>query len=112
MFTWSQADQVEFSRRYEGAALRTAGDDVIPDSQAQAVAVQASKDAFASLGFSGTPVCYTLLYDSRTSANERPYYVVYCFQEPVTDAITTPYVLVTLDAQEGTVESVRIAQPS
>ena len=112
VFTWSQADQVEFSRRYEGAALRAAGDDVIPDSQAQAVAVQASKDAFASLGFSGTPVCYTLLYDSRTSANERPYYVVYCFQESVTDAITAPYVLVTLDAQEGTVESVRIAQPS
>lgn len=112
VFTWSQADQVEFSRRYEGAALRAAGDDVIPDAEAQALAVQASKDAFASLGFSGAPVCYTLLYDGRSSADGAPYYVVYCFKEPVTAEITAPYVLVTLNAQTGAVESVRTVRPS
>ena len=107
LFTWPQEDQAEFSRRYEGAMLRTAREGELSEEEAKALAAQAASDALQSLGISGEPACYAMLYDGRCSADGRPRYVVYCFASPVTDPSGEPFVLVTLRAEDGAVESVR-----
>jgi len=108
LFTWPQDVQAEFSRRYEGCALRTARDGEITPEQAKQIALAAAQDIFAQLGLSGgSPCAYPMLYSERASSDGVARYTVRCFAEPIGDTLPTPCVLVTLTADTGAVEAIR-----
>lgn len=109
LYTWPQAEQAEFSRRYEGGALRAARPGELTEDEAKSAAAAAARDAFESLGFPGAQLfAYPMLYAERASADGAARYVVHCFAEAVTNAPAAPCVLVTLRAADGAVEDVRI----
>lgn len=101
-FTWPQDVQAEFSRRYEGAAVRSARDGEISYEKAQEIAVQSARSAFPE----GSVYAYPMLYDGHTSKDGAARYVVSCFAEPVAQILPDARVTVTLLASDGTVESV------
>ena len=109
-FTWSQENQAEFSRRYEGAALRTARSGELSAADAQTAALKAASDTFAQLGETGAHYAYPTLYAERASADGVARYVVRCYAQPVTQTLPSPCVLVTLRAGDGTVESVQLVE--
>lgn len=109
-FTWSQENQAEFSRRYEGAALRTAHSGELSAADAQSAALSAAGDTFAQLGETSTHYAYPTLYAERASADGVARYVVRCYAQPVTQTLPSPCVLVTLRAGDGTVESVQLVE--
>lgn len=109
-FTWSQENQAEFSRRYEGAALRMARSGELSAADAQATALKAASDTFAQLGETGAHYAYPALYGERASADGIARYFVRCYAQPVTQTLPSPCVLVTLRAGDGMVESIQIVE--
>lgn len=111
LFTWPQDVQAEFSRRYEGYALRAWVNGEITAEQAQQIALASARDTFAQLGVPcSSPCAYPMLYAERASSDGVARYTVRCFAEPITDELPTPCVIVTLEAGSGRVESVRTEQ--
>ena len=109
-FTWSQENQAEFSRRYEGAALRTARSGELSAADAQTAALKAASYTFAQLGETGAHYAYPTLYAERASADGVARYVVRCYAQPVTQTLPSPCVLVTLRAGDVMVESIQIVE--
>lgn len=107
LFTWDAQAQVEFSRRYEGAAIRLPVEGELTYAEAASAAVQAiaQRAEYASLFASVT--AYPVLYAENGSADAAARYVVYCFGAPVTDALSGPCLLVTLTQGGHTVESIQ-----
>lgn len=98
LFTWPQDAQAEFSRRYEGGALRTARDGELSAEEASRIAQKAAEESFGLE--SGTlAAAYPMLYDNRA---EGAVYVVYCCTQPVTDVMPESYFIVSLLAADGT----------
>ncbi|MBP3655571.1 MAG: hypothetical protein J6K32_02630 [Clostridia bacterium] len=112
LMTWPQDQQAEFSRRYEGGMLRTARDGEITADQAKQIAQDASQDALRTLGLpaDAAPACYPMLYAEAASGDGIARYTVHCYAEPVSDALPSACVLVTLRADSGEVESVAAAE--
>ena len=110
-FTWDAQTQVEFSRRYEGAAIRLPRDGELSAEQAVSLAKQALEGDEAGAAFAEIHA-YPMLYAERTSADGRARYVVTCFAQPVSDALSDPCAVVTLFADSGEVESVRTQSAS
>ena len=108
-FTWAKEQQVEFSRRYEGASIRFPRDGEI--SEQKAVAIGSS--AVASATFEGIESFkevygYPVLYAERANSDGRARYVVYCFSQWVTDTVSDPCVLVTIFADTGEIDSIEV----
>ena len=109
LYTWSPEDQQEFSRRYEGGALRVARPGEISFEQAAQLAAQASKQTFQALDQTiSSPACYPTLQNAPVHTDAR--YVVYCFPSAVTDQPLSPCIVVTMQT-DGTIESVQPADP-
>ena len=87
VFTWPAEEQAEFSRRYEGGALRMPRAGELSFEEAKALARLSAaemlglEDAFA--------YAYPSLYAENARTGEAACYVVYCSQLPVTDALPT-----------------------
>ena len=85
VFTWPAGEQAEFSRRYEGGALRMPRAGELSFEEAKALArfsaseMLGLEDAFA--------YAYPSLYAENARTGEAACYVVYCSQLPVTDAL-------------------------
>lgn len=102
LFTWSPEAQAEFSRRYEGAALRTArAGEMSFDEAAQKACAHAA--AAYGLSADALPYAYPVLYAERCEGAAS--YVVHCFSKPVTDTLPENGYIVTLNAQDGEVLS-------
>lgn len=108
LFTWPQSEQAEFSRRYEGGTLRVAGAGEITVDEAAAIA---SKACFETLGIQEISA-YPVLYAECASSDGIARYQTYCFEQPITDVLPETYILVTLKAADGTVESVEVFSSS
>ena len=106
LFTWDAQAQVEFSRRYEGAAIRrpAAGELTYEEAAAAAKAIAESGE-YASLF--GSVTAYPVLYAEDASADAAARYVVYCFGAPVTDTPGGACLLVTLTDGGHEVESIQ-----
>ena len=112
-FTWDAQTQVEFSRRYEGAAIRLPKDGEIGAQQASAKAAAALQDDAVLSSLDGISafenVCaYPVLYAERANSDGRARYVVYCFDQPVSDSISDPCVLVTVFADTAEIDSIEV----
>ena len=87
VFTWPAEEQAEFSRRYEGGALRMPHAGELSFEEAKALARLSAaemlglEDAFA--------YAYPSLYAENARTGEAACYIVYCSQLPVTDALPT-----------------------
>ncbi len=115
VYLWAENVQVEFSRRYEGAALRAAKDGDITREQAQAIAKAAAKADYAAQGLADAaiePLCYPMLFSERAFDDGVARYLVVCCPDRPADGNpealkTAPDVLVMMNAQTGEVESVK-----
>jgi len=100
LFTWTQDAQAEFSRRYEGAALRAAGPDELTEDEARILALEAAAETFEALGIAKDSIfCYPVLYSERASNGGEARYVVRCFDRAVTDELPAPCVTVSFTAK-------------
>ncbi len=101
LFAWEASAQVEFSRRYEGAAIRAPRAGEMTREQAAQAALQAARkdgDAAALLGDS--PVAYPVLYGAQDGSSAR--YVVYCFAHAVGAGAEGDCIVATMPAAGGT----------
>ena len=85
LFTWPAGEQAEFSRRYEGGALRMPREGELSFEEAKALALVSASEM---LGLE-EPLTYAYpsLYAGNARTGEAACYVVYCTQLPVTDAL-------------------------
>lgn len=102
LFTWPQDAQAEFSRRYEGGALRTAKAGELTDDEAAEIAKKAAAEAFG-LESGALSAAYPMLYAGEDNA---AFYVVYCTEQSVTDTMPETCIIVTLQAADGAVTDV------
>jgi len=103
MFTWPQDVQAEFSRRYQGATLRTAREGEISAEEAVA-AVSAPIESSAPGMFTAF---YPVLYSERSSTTGQAVYLVYCYPSADENVIreSTP-MTVSFDAATGEIISI------
>ena len=108
-FTWGSEQQVEFSRRYEGASIRFPQDGEITSQEAVAIAAGAVSSAtFEGVGHFTEVYGYPVLYAERANSDGRARYVVYCFTRRVNDTVSDPCVLVTIFADTAEIDSIEV----
>lgn len=108
MFTWPQSAKVEFSRRYEGGQLREprAGE---VDGEYIAARIPSFTADFAKDSEASAVSWGWMLYDGKAFADGKARYLIYCYPgEQITG--TQVCKLVTMLAEDGTVESQQILQ--
>lgn len=110
IFMWPLDMQAEFSRRYEGALLRTPREDEIDEEyilkRAPLFADELTPDG-------GTVGVYHMLYDGRAFSDGKARYLIYCFPGGYIDAgLPESYLLVTMLASDGTIESSELLSAS
>lgn len=94
LFTWPADEQAEFSRRYEGGALRMPRAGELSFEEAKTLACFSASEM---LGLEDEfPYAYPSLYAENARTGEAACYVVYCSQMPVTDALPTAGLTVTV----------------
>ncbi len=102
MFMWPMDQQVEFSRRYEGAMLR-----MPREGERDYAYIQSSAYVFAEkqLPDAQSIAVYPMLYSEKASADGKARYQVYCFADKdESGTLPDSCLLVTL-LTDGTVES-------
>ena len=107
LFTWDAQAQVEFSRRYEGAAIRQSAQGEMTYEEATAAAVKAIAESGEYASLFAEVTAYPVLYAESGNADAAARYVVYCFGAPVTDTLGDTCLLVTLTQGGHTVESIQ-----
>ena len=85
IITWPQEAQAEFSRRYEGALLRTAAPGELTPAEAVVLAKDAARERL-SLPDDASLFGYSLLYAERASQDGTARYVVSVFPSLIEDA--------------------------
>ena len=108
LFTWDAQAQIEFSRRYEGAAIRPPVEGELTYDEAAAAAVRAIAERSEYASLFGSVVAYPVLYAESGNADDAARYVVYCFAAPVTDTLSGECLLVTLTQGGHAVESIQL----
>ena len=94
LFTWPADEQAEFSRRYEGGALRMPRAGELSFEEAKTLACFSASEM---LGLEAAfPYAYPSLYAENARTGEAACYVVYCSQLPVTDTLPTAGLTVTI----------------
>ena len=94
VFTWPAEEQAEFSRRYEGGALRMPRAGELSFEEAKTLACFSASEM---LGLEAAfPYAYPSLYAENARTGEAACYVVYCSQLPVTDTLPTAGLTVTI----------------
>ena len=94
LFTWPADKQAEFSRRYEGGALRMPRAGELSFEEAKTLACFSASEM---LGLEAAfPYAYPSLYAENARTGEAACYVVYCSQLPVTDTLPTAGLTVTI----------------
>ena len=94
LFTWPADKQAEFSRRYEGGALRMPRAGELSFEEAKTLARFSASEM---LGLEAAfPYAYPSLYAENARTGEAACYVVYCSQLPVTDTLPTAGLTVTI----------------
>lgn len=83
VFTWPAEEQAEFSRRYEGGALRMPRAGELSFEEARALALRSVSELLGA----ECAYAYPSLYAENARTGEAACYVVYCSQLPVTDAL-------------------------
>ena len=101
-YTWPMDEQAEFSRRYEGAALRMprAG-----EPEPDALLASLLPICADMLGLTQDELTlYPMLYSETASSDGQARYLVYCCH---TDDPAAPLLLATLRAADGSIESIQ-----
>ena len=102
LYTWPMDEQAEFSRRYEGAALRMPHEG---EPQPEALLSSLLPVCADMLGLPQDELTlYPMLYSETASADGQARYLVYCCR---TGDSAQPLLLATLLAVDGAVESIR-----
>ena len=102
LYTWPMDEQAEFSRRYEGAALRMprAG-----EPEPDALLASLLPICADMLGLTQDELTlYPMLYSETASSDGQARYLVYCCH---TDDPAAPLLLATLRAADGSIESIQ-----
>ena len=107
LFTWDAQAQVEFSRRYEGAAIRMSAPGELTREEAADAAIGAIAQSGEYASLFADVTAYPVLYAENGNADAAARYVVYCFGAPVTDSLDGPCLLVTLSPADGVIESIQ-----
>lgn len=103
IFTWPPEAQAEFSRRYEGALLRVPHEGEITQ---ESILKQAPLFAGSLTPNGETLGVYPMLYDGRSFSDGRARYLIYCFSGcSIESGFPESYLLVTMLAADGTIES-------
>ena len=103
IFTWPLDMQAEFSRRYEGALLRTPREGEIT---VETLRKRAPLFADSLTQNGGTACVYPMLYDGSTFADGQARYLIYCFPgAEISEELPENYLLVTMLAADGAIES-------
>ena len=108
LFTWDAQAQVEFSRRYEGAAIRRPREGELTYEEAAAAAAKAIAESAQYASVFGQVTAYPVLYAESGNADAEARYVVYCFGAPVTNELDGMCLLVTLSQGGHAVESIQL----
>lgn len=102
LYAWPMDEQAEFSRRYEGAALRMPREGELQPEALPASLLSVCADML------GLPqdelTLYPMLYSEAASADGQARYLVYCCR---TDESSKPLLLATLRAADGAIESIQ-----
>lgn len=107
LFTWPLEIQQEFSRRYEGGLLRTPREGEKDEEYIQKQAFKFHDTLAGETSSSGS--LYPMLYDGRAFADGQARYLIYVFAfDGETNAPLDTYLLVTMLAGDGSVESTEI----
>lgn len=114
MFTWPMDAQAEFSRRYEGAALRMPREgEVDAETIAKRFGSHIHVSELTSDPDEHQLTYYTTLYSERSSADGVARYQVYCFAGgEITDTLPPVFALITFRASDGEFESKQILSTS
>lgn len=102
LYTWPMDEQAEFSRRYEGAALRMPREGE-PDTDALLASLLPVCADMLGL-VQGELTLYPMLYSETASADGQARYLIYCCR---TDDPAKPLLLATLHAADGSIESIQ-----
>ena len=110
LFMWPLDAQAEFSRRYEGALLRMPQDGEVT---LEYIRKRAPLFADSLIPDGGTVTVYPMLYDGAAFSDGQARYQIYCFPGGQSEeTLPERYLLVTMLAADGTIESSELQSSS